>query len=474
MPQHRLTLCCFALAATSIGGCTGPLWVGGVSLTERSKPTAGLRRDAPLAAGPRAAVEFRSMEDPRQQPSAAEAAEQAESDLSLGTLLVGVERLRQQSPADYAALKQALADTQGALPQQYERMFQDQLMAVTLQRQAANLEPTGNLTPSAPAPLATSLATPAEPHPVQPALAPSATPVSSSVAVPERAAVAASPPPQAVAITASAPPATNSTEVAPASAASTASAALASSLEAAPTAAAPPPVPWRDALDETVQALERELLREGLDASEKARLEAYRRLLHVVGNEREAAVAAMEGLDEDEREFWKHQLYALLVALDADGKHAASRRAALALRELRQSEHHLANISTLDLKNLALCSEAISYGEFKEFESYAFRPNEQVVLYVEVENFAVHANNDRFETELHGSFEILDEAQRRVTSVVLAPDRQVSSNRRRDYFIGYLITLPAELKPGSYRLQLTIEDVIGKKSNQAAVDFRIR
>jgi hypothetical protein len=37
-----------------------------------------------------------------------------------------------------------------------------------------------------------------------------------------------------------------------------------------------------------------------------------------------------------------------------------------------------------------------------------------------------------------------------------------------------LITMPNQIAPGSYRLNLTVEDVIGKKSNHAAVDFRVQ
>ena len=55
------------------------------------------------------------------------------------------------------------------------------------------------------------------------------------------------------------------------------------------------------------------------------------RLLHLIANHRDQAVAAMDKLSDDEREYWKHQTARLLVALDADGKHADSRRAALTL-----------------------------------------------------------------------------------------------------------------------------------------------
>lgn len=234
------------------------------------------------------------------------------------------------------------------------------------------------------------------------------------------------------------------------------------------------PGQWYQELGDLLRAVELELDRGEHDRNAKARLEAARRLLHAIANNEDNAVAPIEELDADQQEFWKHLNHALLVSLDADRKHASSHRAALALRDLRIASQHLANISALDLRNLALCTKVTSYGEFTEFESDLFRPGEEVILYVEVDNFAVHDRNDRFETELRGSYQIIDDSGARVANVVLPVDRQISKNRRRDYFIPYLITLPATIAPGSYHLQLAIEDVIGKKSNHASLDFRIR
>jgi hypothetical protein len=199
-----------------------------------------------------------------------------------------------------------------------------------------------------------------------------------------------------------------------------------------------------------------------------------RRLLYVVTNRRDEAVSPIDQLDEDEQEYWKHQLHGLLVSTDADGKHPTTRRAALALRHLRTATDHLANVSTLDVGNLTFCKEVLSYGDYRVFDSYSFRAKAEVVMYVEIDNFAAHPRGDSFETELHSSYEIVDDAGRRVANVVLPVDKQVSNNRRRDYFIAYLITMPSQIAPGSYRLQLTVEDVIGKKSNHAAIDFRIQ
>jgi hypothetical protein len=234
------------------------------------------------------------------------------------------------------------------------------------------------------------------------------------------------------------------------------------------------PGQWNREIERALTSLSADLARPNLDRDEKARLEIMRRLLYVATNQRDEAVSPIEQLDEDEREYWKHQLHGLLVSIDADGKHPTTRRAALALRNLRTATDHLANVSTLDVRNLTFCKEVLSYGEYRVFDSYSFRAKDEAVLYVEVDNFAAHPRGDSFETELHGSYEITDDAGRRVANVVLPVDKQVCNNRRRDYFIAYLITMPSQIAAGSYRLRLTVEDIIGKKSNFATVDFRIQ
>lgn len=234
------------------------------------------------------------------------------------------------------------------------------------------------------------------------------------------------------------------------------------------------PGKWQEHLRTTTETLEKELARFDLDESRTARLNAYLRLLYVIADQRDHAVDPIEGFSDDERQYWKHQLYALLVSLDANDMHTSNRRAALALRDLRAAEDHLSNISTLDVQNLAFCPKVLSFGRYVEYESSTFRPGQEVLLYVEVDNFAVEQKGEEFETHLQGEYSLFDAQNVRVRNVVLPSDEQLCNNRRRDYFIAYRLHLPDDLPAGSYVLQLTIEDVIGKKSNVATIDFRLR
>ena len=384
---------------------------------------------------------------------------QSEEAKSLGNVLVELETMKRDRPEDYVKLRQLLDSTRDTIPAQYQQTFQDQLLAIAAdQSYSPSLQTPALQTPALQTPPTSVPAPPGLQAPnlgVAPAhyTSPAQTPSSRSPELPSTRV------------------ATHIGDAAPPNAAADVSVSAAVAVaEQTPYRAGQ----WRDEIARAIEALESELIRGKHDREAKARLESYRRLLHVVSNHAEDAVVPIKEYDEEEQEFWKHQLHGLLIALDADRNHAASRRAALALRDLRTASHHLANISALDLRNATFCTKVKSYGEFTEFESYSFRPDEEVILYIEIDNFAAHPKGDRYETELHGSYQVVDDSGRRVANVVLPVDQQVSNNRRRDYFIPYLIKMPAKIAPGSYRLQLAIEDVIGRKSNHASIDFRIR
>ena len=91
-----------------------------------------------------------------------------------------------------------------------------------------------------------------------------------------------------------------------------------------------------------------------------------------------------------------------------------------------------------------------------------------------IARIAVKAVGEKFETELRGSYEILDAGNRRIKRVEFPSDRQVENNRRRDYFIAPLIQIPPDAGKGLYTLQITVEDVKGQKSSQASIEFRVR
>jgi len=168
-------------------------------------------------------------------------------------------------------------------------------------------------------------------------------------------------------------------------------------------------------------------------------------------------------------------LAGLYELTDPNGPPIPSRRSKLAIHHFREAVQHLAATSPLEVRNPAICRRVDSFGQFEEFEPYAFAPEQEVILYVEVLNFAFESSAEGFETELHGAYQILTSDGHPIADYDLPDDKQVSRNLRTDYFIPYRVFLPKDLEPGSYKIRVMLEDKKGKKFGQStAVSFQIR
>ncbi|MEM6692901.1 MAG: hypothetical protein AAF664_25965, partial [Planctomycetota bacterium] len=75
--------------------------------------------------------------------------------------------------------------------------------------------------------------------------------------------------------------------------------------------------------------------------------------------------------------------------------------------------------------------------------------------------------------ELQGIYDLYDSDGNKVLGQLLPLDSQTVRNPLRDHFVAYQMALSSELPAGTYRLELTLEDMLGKKYGQASVPFEI-
>lgn len=200
-----------------------------------------------------------------------------------------------------------------------------------------------------------------------------------------------------------------------------------------------------------------------------------KKIFLLVAGDVNAASAPPENFTEAEKEYWKHLIRVLDLSVKLGDHPRRDRQAALVGRELREAGAELESASVLDLQNATFCSSVQSFGNYVEFEDTTFKPNEEVVLYVEVQNFASKQRDDgkAFETDLHGSYQILDSSGKRVADLDLPTEHGVCRQRRRDYFLAYRMHLPKNIDSGDYTLQLTMEDKNSGKFGQTTLKFAI-
>jgi hypothetical protein len=197
------------------------------------------------------------------------------------------------------------------------------------------------------------------------------------------------------------------------------------------------------------------------------------RMMYLAAGQRDDALRPMSGVSANEQEFWTSEFYGLSTELDTDRMPDPSRRAAEAAEHLRNAATTLGHSGSLIVRNLTFCTEVNSYGMIKPFAKYDFKPGEQVILYAEVENFASETTEKGFHTALKSSYEILDSRGVRVDGQDFAVTEEVCRNARRDFFIRYFVFMPKRIYDGTYSLQLTLEDTLGKKVVQSVIKFNI-
>lgn len=214
-----------------------------------------------------------------------------------------------------------------------------------------------------------------------------------------------------------------------------------------------------------------------LASSDSSLSEAMRKKIFLlVAGDVNAASTPPDELTPAEKEYWKQLIRVVELSMKLGDHPRRDRQAALVNRALRDAGAELESASILDLQNAAFCSSVQSFGNYVEFEETTFKPNEEVILYVEPQNFVSKQREDgkAYETKLNGSYQILDSGGKRVADLDLPAENGVCRQRRRDYFLAYPMHMPKSIAEGDYTLQLTMEDKISGKFGQTSLKFSIR
>lgn len=237
--------------------------------------------------------------------------------------------------------------------------------------------------------------------------------------------------------------------------------------------AAPAASDWRQLLDDAIRQLEAETPSDPAtpaQVSQHARL----RMLYAAAGRRDDAVRPIPAQPPAAQQFLAKELDGLTMWLNAEQTPDTSRRAAATQTVLAEAVGKLGEAAPLAVRNLAFCTEVRSYGCMKRFEKYEFQPGQEVLLYAEVENFVSSQTVKGYHTSLKSSYQVFDARGRRVAESSLAATEEDCQNVRRDFFIGYDFHLPKTLESGKHRLQLSVEDIQGKKLGQASIEFDVK
>jgi hypothetical protein len=211
------------------------------------------------------------------------------------------------------------------------------------------------------------------------------------------------------------------------------------------------------------------------------------RLLHLIAGDPARAYEAIPGIAAAEQEFWQHTFFSLWKLLEERKQDGLSERerAAEALSYLNKAAQKLGAVAPLTIRTMAFCSEIESFGAYRVIPDSRFPAGERVLVYAEIENFTSEpllASNGKFQTKLRSTLEIFPvsaqprDSDPRLAAVAreeLPTTVDLCARQRRDYFNAYTYTLPENLQPGYYKLQVTIVDELSGSVATESIPFEI-
>lgn len=229
---------------------------------------------------------------------------------------------------------------------------------------------------------------------------------------------------------------------------------------------------WKSHLEQAIAQLETQT-GSAPQTSEEINRHAALKMLHLLAGNREQAVAPINGISPELQDFWSNQLYGLAMVQDTETITDPARRATEAATHLRYANQRLGEAGVLEIRNLAFCKSAQGFGLYEPFTPRNFTAGQQVVLYLEIENFRTAPSKEGHSLSLAGKYRILDNRGKALFQGELGKYEEQCRSRRRDLYYSNLIALPGSLPGGDYVMQVTVEDKIGRKMADATINFSI-
>lgn len=231
----------------------------------------------------------------------------------------------------------------------------------------------------------------------------------------------------------------------------------------------------RDRLRELLIELSKELYRDAAYSDTPLRELLLIAATTIVRPDRALSPDAIPGLTERERELLaSFQQFFSEVGRRLDGKRGTDETLREAVDLLRAALH---TEPRLMLDTVALCTRVGGFGDYDPFNKYAFlaHSEQKAIVYLEIANFTSELNpKNEWVTELSQQITIYSD---RDGIPVWREDWQtavdVTKNRRNDFFVVQIITLPKALGVGKYQLKVRVRDEKSKAEAEGAIHFEL-
>jgi hypothetical protein len=191
------------------------------------------------------------------------------------------------------------------------------------------------------------------------------------------------------------------------------------------------------------------------------------RNLYLLAGRPHDAQQVVPDIDPADQEFWTEINWAMASYFDEEMLPSRSDRAAQTVTRLASAQRALDPLVPLEIRNLQFCRHIDGFGNYETFGVNEFTAGQQLLLYTEVRHFMSESDpSGVYRTLLESEIEIYSEGPTRelIDRTVFPSTEDLCRTRRSDYFHSYRIDLPSSLQPGTYVLELTVEDRLAGKA----------
>ncbi|ADG68594.1 hypothetical protein Plim_2771 [Planctopirus limnophila DSM 3776] len=205
------------------------------------------------------------------------------------------------------------------------------------------------------------------------------------------------------------------------------------------------------------------------------RQHVYLRLLYLMADRPERAMAAIPGISASEQEFWQQMLWGLSNYFDSKQIPQTADRASQAVAQFQAGVSKLKQMARLELRNVCFCKQIWYFGNYEKFPRDEFRPGQEVLVYAEAENFQSELTPEgQYRTLLRSKIDIISPAGEIRHQIEFPPTEDLCRNERRDYFHNYQFTIPEKMPLGPHSLKLTVHDELSGRVTSSSINFVVK
>lgn len=127
----------------------------------------------------------------------------------------------------------------------------------------------------------------------------------------------------------------------------------------------------------------------------------------------------------------------------------------------------------LAVRNACFASAVRGWGDVVRFPADRFRPGQEVIVYVELDNLSAGTSPAGRTTRIDAALRLVDDAGRSLHDWRFEPLSETRAAPRRDYFARYVVRIPEAAPGGACRLELEVTDTHAGSTATVALPLEI-